>query len=432
MEKSIWEKSCSMPEKPRLEGDKTTDVLIIGAGITGILCAHALKQAGINCTVAEMYRACRGTTGRTTAKITALHGLIYADLIKKSGFKAAEKFYKISAAAIDGYGELSKSIDCDFKRSTAYTYTLNSPDKIKAEYDALRSLGAPSEHFRDLQLPFGTVSAVGLKNQAQFNPLKLLPELSRNLEIYENTKITDFTSGTAFYERGKIKADKIIVTARFPFVDRRGLYFLKMHQQRSYCFALKNAPFPDGMYIDEAEGGYSFRKYRDFLILGGGGGRTGKKLGGYEALEIFRKKYFPKSEIIAKWAAQDCVSLDKLPYIGAYSPNMPMVYVATGFCKWGMTSAMAAAMVLRDEITGVKNEFADIFDPARSILKPSLVTNGLESAAGYLYPSVKSCPHLGCALKYNEAEGTWDCPCHGSRFTKNGRVIDTPAVKDLK
>ena len=126
------------------------------------------------------------------------------------------------------------------------------------------------------------------------------------------------------------------------------------------------------------------------------------------------------------------MSLDSVPYIGQYSKNTPDFYVATGFNKWGMTSSMVAAELLTDLILGKPNDFADLFSPSRSMLRPQLAVNGFESVVGLLTPSKKRCPHLGCALKYNKAEHSWDCPCHGSRFSESGRVLDNPANGNLK
>ena len=188
----------------------------------------------------------------------------------------------------------------------------------------------------------------------------------------------------------------------------------------------------DGMYVDEANTGLSFRSYGDLLLLGGGGHRTGKKGGCWQELEDFVKKHYKNAEIVGKWATQDCMTLDDIPYIGQYSKSTPDVFVATGFNKWGMTNAMVAADILCDLVRGKSNPYVTVFDPSRTVLHPQLVLNAFESTVGLLTPTAPRCPHLGCALKYNKAEHTWDCPCHGSRFTENGELIDNPATDDKK
>ena len=184
------------------------------------------------------------------------------------------------------------------------------------------------------------------------------------------------------------------------------------------------------MYVDEADKGMSFRTYENMLLIGGGGHRTGKKGGSFNELYDFAKRYFSGAELKYSWAAQDCMSLDRIPYIGNYSKRTPNLYVASGFNKWGITSSAAAAAILTDMVLGRKNEYAEVFNPSRSILKPQLLINGGETTVNLLTPTTKRCPHLGCALKWNGAEHTWDCPCHGSRFEEDGALIDNPATGD--
>lgn len=203
-----------------------------------------------------------------------------------------------------------------------------------------------------------------------------------------------------------------------------------MYQHRSYVIALENAQNVDGMYVDEDLKGLSFRNYGDLLLIGGGSHRTGKKGGAWAELEQFAKNHYPNSKIVSKWATQDCMTLDGLPYIGNYSKNTPNLFVATGYNKWGFTTAMAAAEILCDLVQEKQNEFADIFSPSRSILHPQLALNAVESFFNLITPTTPRCPHLGCALKYNKYEHTWDCPCHGSRFEKDGKLIDGPATDD--
>lgn len=188
----------------------------------------------------------------------------------------------------------------------------------------------------------------------------------------------------------------------------------------------------EGMYVDEAEGGLSFRSSGNLLLLSGSGHRTGKRGGGWNELSAYAGKYYPDAREVFRWAAQDCMTLDGVPYVGPYSNNTPNLYTATGFNKWGMTSSMAATMLLSDLIQGKENPYAELFSPARTSLRPQLAANLLESAAGLLTPTTPRCPHMGCALKYNPQERSWDCPCHGSRFGENGRLLDNPSTDDLR
>lgn len=214
--------------------------------------------------------------------------------------------------------------------------------------------------------------------------------------------------------------------------NRHGSYFLKLYQHRSYVIGLENVPEWNGMYVDQAHTGYSFRHHEHLLLLGGGGHRTGKSGGGWQPLRQLSARVLPGSREVCHWAAQDCMSLDGLPYIGQYSKNTHQVYVATGFNKWGMTGSMVSAMLLRDQILGKPNPLAFAFDPARRMTHPQLLLNGVETLGNYLIPTVKRCPHLGCALKWNPQEHSWDCSCHGSRFDPQGRVLDNPANHNWK
>lgn len=432
MEKSLWHFDTKLPSFDSLKGDMKTDVLIIGGGMCGLLCGYYLKQSGIDCIIVEAEKIASGTSGNTTAKITSLHGAIYNNLIEKSGFETAQKYFEINQKAIKEYVKIAKAVDCDFTKSTAYTYSLHDKFKIEKEYNALIKLGASAELETRSPLPFKISAMVGLHDQAEFNPLKFIEHIIKDLKVYENTRILEVDDNTAYYDDGKIKAKKIIVASHFPFINKHGFYFLKLYQYRSYVLALEDAQNVSGMYVDESDGGLSFRNYGDLLLLGGGGARTGKPCSNWEKLKRVKDRYYPSSKIKYKWATQDCISLDKIPLIGKYSKNTPNLLVTTGFNKWGMTSSMVSAMILTDMVNENKNEYADIFDPSRSILKPQLAINCFETLSNFVIPTAKRCPHLGCALKWNRYEHSWDCSCHGSRFEKEGKLINNPANKDIK
>ena len=274
--------------------------------------------------------------------------------------------------------------------------------------------------------------AVQIKKQAQFNPLKFLYTLAQGLPIYENTKVIEIKPNKAITNGGEIAYKKLIVATHFPIFNKHGGYFLKLYQHRSYVLALRNAKKIEGMYVDESDTGLSFRSYGDLLLIGGGGHRTGKRGGCWQELEDFAEKYYKNAEIVSRWATQDCMTLDGVPYIGQYARSTPNVFVATGFNKWGMTNAFVAADLLCDLVQDRSNPYAEIFSPTRNILRSQLVVNAFESTKGLVVPTVPRCPHLGCALKYNRAEHSWDCPCHGSRFTESGKLIDNPATDDHK
>ncbi len=425
---SIWTKTSSAPTFKSLNGDTKTDVLIIGGGISGILCSYMLRRAGVEHILVEASKICSGITKNTTAKITLQHGLIYDKMIKRFGMHTAKAYLSAQLDAMKEYENLCKSIDCDYEKSDSYVYSLNNKYKLEKEAAALSRLGCKAELTDTLSLPFSVAGAIKVENQAQFHPLKFLYSIASDLPIYENTKVTELRPECAVTNNGVIRANKIIVATHFPFINKHGAYFIKMYQHRSYVIALENAPNVNGMYVDESKNGMSFRSHNGLLLIGGGDHRTGKKGGGWAELEDFAKRHYPKAREVARWATQDCITLDSLPYIGLYSKSTPDFYVATGFNKWGMTSAMVAARLLCDAMQGKTNKYAHVFSPSRSILRPQLAANIAESLLGIITPTVPRCPHLGCALKYNKQEHTWDCPCHGSRFTEKGELIDGPST----
>lgn len=429
--RSLWKATASLPEFPELVGDVRTDVLIIGGGIAGILTAYLLHEKSVKYVLVEKGRICSGTTGNTTAKITFQHGLIYDKILKSDGTEAARKYLAANRAAFDKYAELCGKTDCDYEIKDNYVYSTDDRRKLEKEVEALEKIGYIADLCENVPLPIKTVGAVKFPDQAQFNPLKFLSSVAEGLNIYENTFVREMRGNTAVTDKGKIHADTVIAATHFPFINKHGSYFLKLYQHRSYVIALENAQDVNGMYVDECDTGLSFRNYEGLLLLGGGGHRTGKKGGNWAELRAFAAKKYPNSREKHFWATQDCMSLDGIPYIGRYSAKTHGFYVASGFNKWGMTGSMTAAMLLSDMILGKRNGFASVFDPSRSIVKPQLFINGAEAVCNLLTPSKKRCPHLGCALKWNEAERSWDCPCHGSRFTEHGRVLDNPANGDL-
>jgi glycine/D-amino acid oxidase-like deaminating enzyme len=431
MMESIWQ-NPPLPQFPQLEGDLKTDVLVIGGGMAGLLCAYLLHQAGVQTVLVDEGRICSGVTGRTTAKITAQHGLIYHKLLQKEGSEKARMYLNANLEALALYASLCKQIPCDFETKSSYVYNLRDSHVIDLELEALHRLGFHADKKEELPLPFPTVGAVKFRRQAQFQPLQFASHIARQPEIYENTFVQRLEGKMAITKHGKIQAQCVIVATHFPFMNRHGSYFLKLYQQRSYVLGLKNGPNLGGMYVCGENGGFSFRNSGNYLLLGGNNHRTGKESTGWQPLEDLAEKCYPDAVATHRWATQDCMSLDGIPYIGQYSRHTPGIYVATGFNKWGMTGSMVSAMVLRDLILGRNNPYAPVFNPSRGILKPQFGANALETTVNLLRPTRPRCPHLGCALHWNPQERSWDCSCHGSRFDHKGKRLNNPAQKDLE
>lgn len=472
---SIWSQSCPIPERPPLSGGIQTEVAVIGAGMAGILIADRLQRAGKQVVVLEAGRIAGGQTRNTTAKITSQHGLFYRRLIQDTGEENARRYAMANEAAIREYRERvrSESIDCDWQEENAYLYG-GSASLLEEEAEAARQLGLPARYLPGFPLPFFPGGVVEFSGQAQFHPLKFIRAVAESLIIYEHTTVQTVEEHSIQTNRGQVEAEQIVFACHFPFLNFPGMYFARMHQERSYVLALAQADFPKGMFLGAGEPSYSIRHYGDILLFGGEGHRTGENARGgrYQALRQKAQEIFPGSREVGCWSAQDCMPIDRIPYIGAYSPGKPDWYVATGFQKWGMTSAMVSAMLLSDLICGNGNPYAPAFSPERISTQgiPNLMNEGgqavkglakqifqlpadtIDSLApgfggivthqgqktgvykdegGQAYLVDTRCPHLGCQLEWNPDEKSWDCPCHGSRFDYRGKRISGPAQEDI-
>jgi len=473
---SIWSINNTIGSFPPLKSPIKTDVLIIGGGMAGLLSAYMLKKKGIEYTLIDSGHIAGGVTQNTTAKITSQHHLIYQRIHKSFGQEYTREYAAANENAIKMYKAIvdDENISCHFESIPAYLYSTFGNQSLKEEYHAAQRAGIKCKLTRQTALPFTIKSALKFENQAQFNPLEFIAHISKNLNIYENTTALAVDKHTVLTSRGTIHADQIILTTHFPFINFPGYYFIRMHQERSYVVALEGVKRLDGAYLGIDGGRYSFRSYNDCILLGGSSHRTGKNEQGRKYTELLQaaSHFYPRSQSFWQWSAQDCMTHDGIPYIGKFSSKIPNLYVATGFNKWGMSSSMAAAMILSDEISGKRSPYL-VFNPQRSNLSPSfkgLATDTVASASGLIKQNLKipskklkdipmghggiiqhqgrktgvykspegkaflvstKCPHLGCELTWNPDELSWDCPCHGSRFDYKGKKINNPAMSNL-
>ncbi len=469
--KSLWSESVSLKKYNALKGDISINTVVIGGGIAGLLTAYKLKERGIDAAVIEAERICNGQTKNTTAKITSQHSIIYSKILFGYGAKAAEEYARANQQAISEYERIiqNKHIECGFERKNAVLYALESKKIIEKEYDAAKAAGIDCYMTNQIELPFPVKSALVFRNQAQFNPLAFLAAISENLKIYENTKAVKIENNTVFTDKGNITAENIVIACHFPFINFPGLYFLKMNQERSYAVSSKWNGKRSAMYIDAVKG-FSFRTYKDSIIIGAGAHRTGKTEKGnpFTLIEKKGRMLFPDFKAENRWSAQDCITLDGLPYIGRFIRGNDHIYVSTGFNKWGMTAAMAGAHRISDMICTGNVYENSIFSPCRFSVfacAGNICTNTAETVKGFsahlkktslsardvkaetaeiinykgekagayrckdgkLYIVSLKCPHLKCCLQWNKTTKTWDCPCHGSRYDYRGRLIDNPA-----
>lgn len=429
---SVWSETAQNEGFPQLTEDINTQVVIVGGGLAGVMCLKELSERGVDCVLLEAKSIGSGTTKNTTAKVTFQHGIIYNKLIKTYGIEKAEQYLTANKKALEKIKTISQKVPCDFEEKDSYVYSAHNIKKIENEIRAYESLGINADFIDSIPLPVECAGGVKIEKQGQFNPLKFLFGIAKGLKIYENSKVLEFLPNRVRCEKGSVTAQKIIVATHFPIINKHGLYPVKLYQDRSYVVAIENSQNINGMYLEDKGQSLSFRNYKNLLLVGGGGHRTGKSGAGYRIAEDFCKENFPDSKIKYRFATQDCMSLDSIPYIGKYSDFSEDIYVASGFNKWGMTSSAAAAEILSDMVTGIKNPWAEVFAPDRSSIHPKLISNVFHSVCGLITPTAPRCPHLGCALKYNKEEHSWDCPCHGSRFAEDGELIDNPATDDLK
>ncbi|MGH2754628.1 MAG: FAD-dependent oxidoreductase [Actinomycetota bacterium] len=492
---SLWLETSPPPAFEQLPGDLEVDVVVIGAGIAGLTTAYLLKAAGKKVAVLEARRVCGGVTGHTTAKVTSQHGLIYADLVKRVGEEGASIYARSNEAALRFIVDLVErsGIGCDLEPQQAYTYTEDPQelDPIKEEVQIAESLGLPATYVTETDLPYDVVGAVRFDGQAQFHPVKYLTHLARSIpgdgsHIFEDTRVTDLEEGDVAAvgtEHGRVRAGAVVVATNMPIFDR-GLFFAKVHPQRSYVVTARwdGADELSGMYISVGGSTRSIRVVKStgdrLLMIGGAGHKTGQDLdtpARYRELEEFARERFGVTEFVHRWSTQDCTSVDKVPYIGRLRRSSDNVHVATGFGKWGMTNGTLSGMIISNAILGEPDSFASLYDAkrinpggaAREFVKENvnvaqrwvgdrlshpqstaaeeltagsggIIDAGLNNKIaafkdeeGALHTFSAVCTHLGCQVRWNDAEMSFDCPCHGSRFDRFGRVIQGPATRDL-
>ncbi|MCA0173620.1 FAD-dependent oxidoreductase [Bacillus sp. RAR_GA_16] len=489
----IWKENVSLETYPSLTESISTEVVIVGGGITGITTAYLLSKAGKKVVLLEADRLLNGTTGHTTAKITAQHDMIYDELLNHFGKEKAKQYYEANTEAlhfirqtIDQY-----SIQCSFKEDNAYLYatTDNYARKLTNEMNAYHKLGIDGEFLNQLPIDLSIKGAISMKKQAHFNPVKYLSHLIKKIkeqqgQVYEQTIAVDIEKGVnpivVTKNGARISCETVIACTHFPFYDGNALYFSRMYAERSYVIAAKTKDaFPGGMYLSADMPKRSLRSYdlngENLVLIGGESHKAGQGdqiTDHYKSLKFFGEETFGLTEVRYRWSAQDLFTLDKLPYIGPVTKNEPNILIATGFHKWGMTNGTAAALLFQDYLLDKDNPYVDLFSPSRFHADPSIKTflvqnanvasefvkgklsftkqiselgndeaaivrvNGKKAGAykdseGKLHVVDTTCTHLYCEVKWNDEDRTWDCPCHGSRFHIDGGVIEGPADQPL-
>lgn len=491
---SFWIASTEDTSYPALDSDLKVDAAVIGGGLVGITTAYLLKNEGLKVAVIDAGKIIKGTTGHTTAKITSQHGLIYSKIYQKMGMDMAKLYADANENAIHFISDLvhKKNIKCDLEYKSAYIYTQSDQyiKKIQDETKIASDLGIKASYIEEIPLPFKVKAAVKFEGQAQFHPRKYLLELVKDIEkagcsIYENTRIMDIKHDdegvTLITERGNhINAKYAVIASHYPCFDGGGMYFARMYPSMSYVVAAKiSEKFPDGMFANAEEPGRSLRSQPiddgEMILFSGEHHKTGQSddtLVHYNNLRKFAMENYTVEKILYRWSTQDYETIDGVPYIGTLTSRTKNIFAATGFGKWGMTNSTISAIIIKDLIVSGSNPWEEVYTPSRfvpssigSLIKDNadvaknLIQGKLEAPEndadikngeakvvdadgkkagayrddnGNLHIVDNTCTHIGCELKWNSAERTWDCPCHGSRFNYDGEIVEGPAVHKLK
>lgn len=490
----MWIDTSKTPGYPSLDRELSVDVAVLGGGITGLSTALMLKRAGLTVAVVEATTIGSGVTGHTTAKLSSLHGLAYDRISSSFGQEAARAHGEANQVGLEWIAGLieEEGIDCDFRRKPNYTYASSNDElsDIEKEVEAAQSAGLPASYTDETDLPYAVAGAIRFDDQAEFHPRRFVLALAALIpgdgsHVFEHTRATAVSDGKPCRvdtTGHSLTAEHVVLATHFPFLDR-GLYFARMHPERSYALGLRvRGDTPQGMYLSAGQPTRSIRSHPvdggELLIVGGEGHKTGQ--GGdtaerYRRLEAFARDHWDVQSVEYQWASQDNESVDGLPYIGAFGPLSKHLYIATAFKKWGLAQGVAAGMIIEDLILARDNAWASLYDPNRfkplasakdfakensnvgmRFLGDRLTKRGGRDANGLapgegdiahldgervaafrdddgvLHAVSPLCTHLYCQVNWNSGDRSWDCPCHGSRFSPDGEILHGPAVKPLE
>jgi glycine/D-amino acid oxidase-like deaminating enzyme/nitrite reductase/ring-hydroxylating ferredoxin subunit len=487
---SLWLSIVSSSDYPPLAENLEVDVAVIGGGIAGLTTALLLKRDGARVAVLEAARVGSGVTGCTTAKVSALQATVYSTIQGRHGDEAATVYAQASLAGVELVAEIAtqEEIECELERRPAYTYAADESEQsaIEEELERAAQAGLSVTQAEPRDLPYPICGAVLLEDQLQLHPVRYVQGLAAAVDgdgsvVFERSRALRVSEGspcTVTTESGELRAERVVIATHYPILDR-GLYFARLKAQRSYCVAatLAGGSPPEGMSISAGSSTRSVRSHGPTLIVGGEGHSAGSGTATperFERLEAFARQHWQVGEVTHRWSAQDPIPYDHLPMIGPYRPGSARLWVTTGFMKWGLATATFGAVLLADRLAGRENPWAPTFSPSRLSLastheaaqlgakfagdfitdrlrppqalttdhiQPGEARTMLDGAGkkgvyrdpeGNLHAVSLRCTHLGCLLRFNAAEHSWDCPCHGSRFAPDGTVLEGPAVERLK
>lgn len=495
MENSFWILEQKGKDYPALDKNIETDYLIVGAGLTGLHTAYLLKDQNKKIVIVDADKVGYGSSGRNTGKITSSHGLIYDKISKKYGDEKSKLYYEANEEGMKLIKEIihKNNIDCNFEKLPNYIFTEQEDyvNELKQEYETCQRLQIPYKYLNNIEnFPLDIKAALKLENQAQFNTKKYIDKLaevnsSNGVLIYENTPVVGLNKENGEYivkikDNMEIKTKILIIASSNPWYDGLKFYFSKQQASRSYLNLSKlNKSIAKGMFINVEKPSKTIRTYtqddKEYLICGGFDHQTGKhddESSVFSQIVDFAKNNFKIGTIEYKWSTQDYITTDNIPYIGNINEEEQNLYIATGFCKWGISTSAVAGIIFRDLILNGDSKYKELFNPSRagSYLNLNYLKQNTIMAYDYIKGKIKggstdfdlekeegkvviingdkygtykdkdgkvfvvdiTCTHLGCELKFNSFEHSWDCPCHGSRFNYDGTVLNGPALKPLK
>lgn len=493
---SYWLDSSDGSERPRLTEPRTAQVVVVGAGIAGLTTGLLLAEGGVDVVVLEADRVAEGVSGYTTAKVTAGHRLLYSSLEHRHGRDAARIYAESQLAGLALLSELCSrhGIECELEDAANYVVarTANELDHLRSELEAGKRAGLSARWVTDLdEIPFAATGALALDGQLQFHPRRFLLAAAEVLErsggkIHEGSRVSEIVGSGPFGVRVgeiEVRSDAVVVATHFPIVEQ-GYFVPRIHPWRSYVVAAPGTVgVPRGMFITTGDPSRSIRSApltadARLVLVGGQGHPVGRPSEGsnpYEILESFMREHFDVGMVTYRWSTQDNFSFDGLPFIGRMGQDP--LYVATGFGGWGMSNGLLAAQMISGQIKDSKvSPWTATYDPGRQGLAGSTKEFIASNAAvgnhrlggaqaekseprtmrsilpgdGAIVPADGSdiavsraidgtllsvsgrCTHMGCRLAWNREDSSWDCPCHGSRFSPDGRILHGPALHPLE